>query len=102
MRLPALWNRPRELSCLSVVTCRDLVQKVFASHGAELSREGEADGHRPDNIVLIVILGGGGGYYAHGRYGGTGVGGVLGVILLVLIILWLVGLLTPLSPVAHL
>jgi hypothetical protein len=26
-------------------------------------------------------LGGGGGYYAHGRYGGAGLGGVLGLVL---------------------
>ena len=30
-------------------------------------------------IILIVIFGGGGGYYAHGRYGGAGLGGVLGL-----------------------
>ncbi len=29
-------------------------------------------------ILIIVLLGGGGGYYAHGRYGGAGLGGVLG------------------------
>ena len=28
-------------------------------------------------ILIIVLLGGGGGYYAHGRYGGAGLGGVL-------------------------
>ena len=28
-------------------------------------------------VLLIILLGGGGGYYAHGRYGGAGLGGVL-------------------------
>ena len=42
-------------------------------------------------ILLILIFGGGGGYYAHGRYGTTGLGGVLGIILIVLVVLWLVG-----------
>ena len=42
-------------------------------------------------IVLVLILGGGGGYYAHGRYGGTGLGGVLGIVVLVLVALWLFG-----------
>ena len=32
-------------------------------------------------ILIIVLLGGGGGYYAHGRYGGAGLGGVLGLVL---------------------
>ena len=31
-------------------------------------------------IILILIFGGGGGYYAHGRYGGAGLGGVLGIV----------------------
>ena len=30
-------------------------------------------------IVLLLLFGGGGGYYAHGRYGGAGLGGVLGL-----------------------
>jgi hypothetical protein len=42
-------------------------------------------------VLLIVLLGGGGGYYAHGRYGGAGLGGVLGLVLVVLPVLWLVG-----------
>lgn len=42
-------------------------------------------------VILIVLLGGGGGFYAHGRYGGRGLGGVLGLVLIVLIILWLLG-----------
>src|SRR5208282_2601333 len=42
-------------------------------------------------IILILIFGGGGGYYAHGRYGGAGLGGVLGIVLIVLVVLWLVG-----------
>jgi hypothetical protein len=42
-------------------------------------------------VILILLLGGGGGYYAHGRYGGAGLGGVLGLILTVFVILWLVG-----------
>ena len=29
-------------------------------------------------VVLLLLFGGGGGYYAHGRYGGAGLGGVLG------------------------
>jgi uncharacterized protein DUF3309 len=45
-------------------------------------------------IVLILLLGGGGGYYAHGRYGGAGLGGVLGLVLFVLVVLWLVGALS--------
>ena len=45
-------------------------------------------------ILIIVLLGGGGGYYAHGRYGGAGLGGVLGLVLIILIVLWLVGALT--------
>lgn len=40
-------------------------------------------------ILLIVLLGGGGGYYAHGRYGGAGLGGVLGLVLVVVLALWL-------------
>src|SRR5271155_2548224 len=42
-------------------------------------------------IILILLFGGGGGYYAHSRYGGTGLGGVLGIVLIVLVVLWLVG-----------
>ena len=42
-------------------------------------------------ILLILIFGGGGGYYAHARYGTTGLGGVLGIVFIVLIVLWLVG-----------
>lgn len=41
-------------------------------------------------IVLIVLLGGGG-YYAHGRYGGAGLGSVLGLVVVVLVMLWLFG-----------
>ncbi|WP_084005571.1 DUF3309 family protein [Magnetovibrio blakemorei] len=44
-------------------------------------------------IILILIFGGGGGYYAHGRYGSTGLGSVLGLILVVLVVLWLLGVL---------
>ena len=36
-------------------------------------------------ILLALVFGGGGGYYAHGRYGGAGLGGVLGVVVLVLV-----------------
>jgi hypothetical protein len=42
-------------------------------------------------ILLILVFGGGGGYYAHGRYGTTGLGGVLGLVLTVVVVLWLVG-----------
>jgi hypothetical protein len=42
-------------------------------------------------VILILLFGGGGGYYAHGRYGGRGLGGILGLVLVILIILWLVG-----------
>ncbi len=42
-------------------------------------------------VVLVILFGGGGGYYAHGRYGGTGLGGVLGLVVLVLLGLWLFG-----------
>jgi len=48
-------------------------------------------------VLLLILLGGGGGYYAHGRYGGRGLGGVLGLVLLVL---WLVGALG-VGPVTH-
>jgi hypothetical protein len=42
-------------------------------------------------VLLVLVLGGGGGYYAHGRYGATGVGGVLGLVLIVLLVLWFFG-----------
>src|SRR6202050_2757362 len=42
-------------------------------------------------ILILVVFGGGGGYYAHGRYGGAGLGGVLGIVLIVLVVLWLLG-----------
>ena len=42
-------------------------------------------------IVLVLLFGGGGGYYAHGRYGGAGLGGVFGLVVLVLVLLWLFG-----------
>jgi hypothetical protein len=42
-------------------------------------------------VILVVLLGGGGGYYAHGRYGGRGLGGVLGLLVIILIVLWLLG-----------
>nr|WP_234913368.1 DUF3309 domain-containing protein [Rhizobium rhizogenes] len=44
-------------------------------------------------VILVVLVGGGGGYYAHGRYGGRGLGGVLGLILIIFIfiVLWLFG-----------
>jgi uncharacterized protein YjbJ (UPF0337 family) len=42
-------------------------------------------------IILLLIFGGGGGYYAHGRYGGAGLGGVLGTVLVILLVLWLLG-----------
>jgi hypothetical protein len=42
-------------------------------------------------VILLLLFGGGGGYYAHGRYGGAGLGGVLGTVLLVLVVLWLFG-----------
>jgi Protein of unknown function (DUF3309) len=42
-------------------------------------------------VVLVLLLGGGGGYYAHGRYGGAGLGGVLGAVALILVVLWLFG-----------
>jgi len=45
-------------------------------------------------ILIVILLGGGGGYYAHGRYGGTGLGGVLGLVLAILVVLWLAGALT--------
>jgi hypothetical protein len=43
-------------------------------------------------IILVLLFGGGGGYYAHGRYGGAGLGGVLGVVLIVVLALWLLAL----------
>jgi hypothetical protein len=42
-------------------------------------------------VVLVLLFGGGGGYYAHGRYGGSGLGGVLGLVVIVLVALWLFG-----------
>jgi hypothetical protein len=42
-------------------------------------------------VLVVLLLGGGGGYYAHGRYGGTGLGGVLGLVVLVLVLMWLFG-----------
>ena len=36
-------------------------------------------------ILLVLLFGGGGGYYAHGRYGGAGLGGVIGLVVLVLV-----------------
>lgn len=42
-------------------------------------------------IILILLLGGGGGYYAHGRYGGRGLGGVLGLVIVSLLVIWLLG-----------
>ena len=42
-------------------------------------------------ILIIILLGGGGGYYAHGMYGGAGLGGVLGLVIVVCLVLWLVG-----------
>jgi hypothetical protein len=42
-------------------------------------------------VVLVLLFGGGGGYYAHGRYGGAGLGGVFGLILVLLLVFWLVG-----------
>lgn len=42
-------------------------------------------------IIVVLLLGGGGGYYAHGRYGRTGLGSVLGLVVLVLVLLWLFG-----------
>ena len=54
-------------------------------------------------VLLIILLGGGGGYYAHGRYGGAGLGGVLGLVLVVLIVLWLVGVFSSaVGPATHL
>jgi hypothetical protein len=42
-------------------------------------------------IILVLVFGGGGGYYAHGRYGGAGLGGVLGTVLVDVAVLWLLG-----------
>ena len=54
-------------------------------------------------VLLIILLGGGGGYYAHGRYGGAGLGGVLGLVLVVLVVLWLVGVFSSaVGPATHL
>jgi hypothetical protein len=44
-------------------------------------------------VIILILLFGGGGYYAHGRYGSTGLGSVLGLILVVLVVLWLLGVL---------
>lgn len=44
-------------------------------------------------VVLVLIFGGGGGYYAHGRYGGIGLGGVLGTVILIFVLLWFFGVL---------
>jgi hypothetical protein len=43
-------------------------------------------------VVLLLLFGGGGGYYAHGRYGGAGLGGVLGTVLVLFLILWVLGI----------
>jgi hypothetical protein len=48
-------------------------------------------------ILVLIFLFGGGGYYAHGRYGGSGLGSVLGLLLVVVVVLWLVGGLGPLN-----
>ena len=42
-------------------------------------------------IVILVVVFGGGGYYAHGAYGGTGLGFSVGGLLLVLLVLFLLG-----------
>jgi hypothetical protein len=42
-------------------------------------------------ILVLIFLFGGGGYYAHDRYGGTGLGSVLGLLLVIVVVLWLVG-----------
>ena len=42
-------------------------------------------------ILVLIFLFGGGGYYAHDRYGGSGLGSILGLLLVVVVVLWLVG-----------
>ena len=42
-------------------------------------------------ILVLIFLVGGGGYYAHDRYGGSGLGSILGLLLVVVLVLWLVG-----------
>jgi hypothetical protein len=42
-------------------------------------------------VLLVILLGGGGGYYAHGRYGGSGLGRVVGMIVIILVALWFFG-----------
>ena len=42
-------------------------------------------------ILVLIFLFGGGGYYAHDRYGGSGLGSVLGLLLVIVVVLWLVG-----------
>ena len=49
-------------------------------------------------IILLVLLLGGGGYYAHGRYGGSGLGGVLGLVLIIVVALWFLGMLGGMAP----
>ena len=48
-------------------------------------------------IILVLVFGGGGGYYAHGRYGGAGLGGVLGTVLVVVACAVVAGPLAPLT-----
>jgi hypothetical protein len=88
------WNRaPPALFCL---------HDCFSVHWHSNGNEAPAFGikwffllEHPMTILLIIVLvllfGGGGGYYAHGRYGGTGLGGVLGIVVIVLLVLWLFG-----------
>lgn len=49
-------------------------------------------------IVLLLLLMSGGGYYAHGRYGGRGLGGVLGLALIIFVALWFFGMLGGMAP----
>jgi len=42
-------------------------------------------------VVLIVFLGGAGAYYAHSRYGGSGLRSVIGLVLVVSLLVWLFG-----------
>ena len=37
-------------------------------------------------LILLLLFGGGGGYYAHGPYGGIGIGGIVLIILIVLLL----------------